>query len=140
MKTEDWTIKKYLSQPIAKGIAIASIIFLVGMTSLFMGLKTQYVLKHDYKPTVQCFFSVNCSPNQRQSGELPWGEDEEAFSPQVSNLPVKPSGAGIIAGGISAAVLAGLVALQVVTLPAELILIIALAIGSGSYLALKAFY
>lgn len=140
MQTENWTLKKYFSQPTAKWIAIATMLFLIGSTSLFLGAKTQYVLKHDYKPTVQCFFSINCSPNQRQISEHSWEEDVEPFNPEVTNLPVKPSGGGIIAGGISAAVLAGLVALQIVALPVELILAIGAVIGSGSYLALKAFY
>lgn len=142
MQSENSNLKKLFDQSATKWIVAASLsILLILSTFLLIGLKSQYIAV-DF-----CVATVNCSQTPEQITDDAMAidiEDGLLEDPTLSSKPikitVKPLGAAIVGGVISTGAMAALVGLGIVSLPIELALILGVAIGSGTYWALKTLY
>jgi hypothetical protein len=142
MQSENLNLKKLFDQSATKWIVIASsIVLLLLSTFLFIGLKSQYI-EVDF-----CVATVNCSQTPEQVTDDAMAidiEDDLLEEPTLSSKPikitVKPLGAAIVGGVTSTAAIAVLIGLGIVSLPIEFALILGVAIGSGTYWALKTLY
>jgi hypothetical protein len=142
MQSENLNLKKLFDQSATKWIVIASsIVLLLLSTFLFIGLKSQYIEVDFYVATVNCSQTPEQVTDDAMAIDI---EDDLLEEPTLSSKPikitVKPLGAAIVGGVTSTAAIAVLIGLGIVSLPIEFALILGVAIGSGTYWALKTLY